>query len=132
MKATLPFHLVLSMALLTGWAWADGNSAPVPPSEIGEPQPTAPHQEYDALFSDILKALPSAQRAQVDSAQGAKTKEKDIPKTDPAAAREAAKAKREKALGELPPEVKARVDKAITELDNRRKEKAAELKELGP
>ena len=124
MKPTRSFRLALMTALLMGRVWADGNQEPAAP-----PAPAAAKQEYDALFSDILKSLPAGQRAQVDSAQAAKSKDKPV---DPAAAREAAKAKREKALGELPPEVKARVDKAITDLENRRKEKAAELKELGP
>lgn len=128
MKPSLPFKPALFAALLMGGAWADGNQEPVAPPA---PAAAAPQQTYDALYSDILQSLPAGQRAQVDSAQGAKDKqEKDKP--DPEAAKAAAEAKRAKVLSELPPEVKSRVDKAIKELDKRRTEKAAELKELRP
>jgi len=89
-------------------------------------------QDYDAIFSDILKSLPQDKRALVDSAHGAKGNAA-VPApgpVDPDAARKAGEAKRSQALQALPPEVKARVDKAISDLDNRRKQKQAEFKEL--
>lgn len=137
MSPTRPLCLALLSALLMGRAWAGGNQESALPAALFQAEAAAPEgaktpgQEYDALFSDILKTLPAGQRAQVDSAEAAKA-DKEKPKPDPDAAREAARAKREKALGELPPEVKARVDKALTDLEIRRKEKAAELKELAP
>ena len=91
----------------------------------------ADKRNYDAIFSDILNSLPQDKRALVDSAHGAKGNA--VPATgpaDPEAARKAGETKRSQALQALPPEVKARVDKAISDLDNRRKQKQAEFKEL--
>jgi len=120
-------------ALLTAKTWADDAVA----QTQAKPAATETHaasakQSYDAIFSDILKSLPQDKRALVDSAHGAKGNAA-APATgpaDPDAARKAGEAKRSQALQALPPEVKARVDKAISDLDNRRKQKQAEFKEL--
>lgn len=138
MKLPAPLLPMLIAALLAGRAFGDGAEPPAKPA-TGETQASSAKQDYDAIFSDILKSLPQEKRALVDSAHGAKgnaaaasanpgqgkpsEEEKDK-------ARKAAEAKRSQALQALPPEVKARVDKAITDLDNRRKEKQAEFKEL--
>jgi cell pole-organizing protein PopZ len=133
---TAPLPLLLA-ALLAGEAWSGGGAEPAKPA-AGEAGAPSARQDYDAIFSDILKSLPQEKRALVDSARDAKgngNAAKADPKGPPTEeekekAREEAKAKRSKALEALPADVKARVDKAITDLDNRRKEKQAEFKEL--
>ena len=128
--------LLAFAALLSGRTWADDAGAP-PPAKPTKPAATETHpatakQDYDAIFSDILKSLPQDKRALVDSAHGAKGNAAvPVPgPADPEAARKMGEAKRSQALQALPPEVKARVDKAISDLDNRRKQKQAEFKEL--
>jgi hypothetical protein len=132
MNPRFPLYLALAAALLLGKARAEDSQ---PAKATGAPAPNAadPKQSYDALFTDILKTLPQEKRALVDSAHGAKGKAVTPPArpADPEAAKKAAKEKRDKALQELPPEVKARVDKAIQDLDTRRMQREAELKELG-
>jgi hypothetical protein len=140
MKLRTALLPLLITALLTGRSWSDGTEPPAQPA-TGESQASSAKQGYDAIFSDILKSLPQEKRALVDSAHGAKGKA--VPaaaSADPGQgkpteeekdkARKEAEAKRTQALQTLPPEIKARVDKAITDLDNRRKEKQAEFKEL--
>ncbi len=140
--ALLPLTFPALLAIST---WADDAGAQAkarlvlgPKGEaLGKPAATETHaatakQDYDAIFSDILKSLPQDKRALVDSAHGAKGNAA-VPApgpVDPDAARKAGEAKRSQALQALPPEVKARVDKAISDLDNRRKQKQAEFKEL--
>ncbi|MBW8889631.1 MAG: hypothetical protein JF616_17890 [Fibrobacteres bacterium] len=131
--AFLPLSIA---ALLTTATWAD-DPASTPAQQPAKPAATESHaatakQDYDAIFSDILKSLPQDKRALVDSAHGAKGNAA-VPApgpVDPDAVRKAGEAKRSQALQALPPEVKARVDKAISDLDNRRKQKQAEFKEL--
>jgi hypothetical protein len=131
---------LLIASLLAGRSWSGGPEASSPPA-AGEPQASSAKREYDAIFSDILTSLPQEKRALVDSAHGAKgnpvatAASADPGKGKPTEAekdkaRKEAEAKRSQALQTLPPEVKARVDKAISDLDNRRKEKQAEFKEL--
>jgi hypothetical protein len=124
-------------ALVAARSWADGAAAEparkpaASGSQAAPAKPASPKQDYDAIFSDILKSLPQDKRALVDSAHGAKGNAAPAAgPADPDAARKAGEAKRSQALQTLPPEVKARVDKAITDLDNRRKQKQAEFKEL--
>lgn len=132
MNPRTPLYLALAAALFLGKAQAEDSK---PAKDAGAPAAKAadPKQTYDALFTDIVANLPQEKRALVDSAHGAKGKAVTPPArpADPEAAKQAAKEKRDKALQELPPEVKARVDKAINELDTRRKEREAELKDLG-
>jgi hypothetical protein len=88
---------------------------------------------YDALYSDILKTLPQEGKSKVDSARGRDAKA-GLKQAKPTLSAEDVKKdaleKRKKELDELPPEVKARVDKVLSGLDNRRKEKQTEFKEL--
>lgn len=131
-----PLFIAALLTGLMGRTWADDAGAQPPAKPVKtESHPSADKatdkQNYDAIFSDILKSLPQDKRALVDSAHGAKGNA--APATgpaDPEAARKAGEAKRSQALQALPPEVKARVDKAISDLDNRRKQKQAEFKEL--
>jgi hypothetical protein len=125
-------HPALMALLLSIPVWADGKPEAAPPAaEAKAAAAPAAREEYDALFSQILKGLPQDKKALVDSAQGAKAKSGETPMAaDPQALKDAAAAKRSQALKDLPPDVKARVDKAITDLDNRRKAKEAEFKEL--
>ena len=135
---------LLFAVLMAGWSRADEGATganPSAPAAAAE-KPASAKQEYDAIFSDILQSLPQDKRALVDSAHGAKgAGPHAAPPANPGngkpteeekeKARQAAKAKRSEAIQALPPEMRSRVDKAITDLDNRRKEKQAELKELG-
>jgi hypothetical protein len=135
---TLLLILAAAAALPAGRAWADDAANPSAPAEAaktGTPPADAAKAGsapgYDALFSEILKALPQEKRALVDSARGAQGN--GVPPAGAATAEEARKAaadKRSRAMQSLPPEIKARVDKAISDLDARRKEKQAEFKDL--
>ena len=140
MKPTATHHPMLIAALLAGRAWCGQGAEAPAKAATGGNQASSAKQDYDAIFSDILKSLPQEKRALVDSAHGAKGNAAAAVPADPGQgkpsdeekdkARKAAEAKRSQALQALPPEVKARVDKAISDLDNRRKEKQAEFKEL--
>lgn len=108
-------------------AWCGEAAAPEAPAVQ-----SAPAKSYDELFGEILQNLPEKNRAKVDSARAAG-------KTGPSApALPEAKGqpdptlfeKREKALEKLSPDVKARVEKAIKDLENRRKDRELEFKEL--
>jgi hypothetical protein len=134
-----PLFIAALLGGTTGRTWADDAGAlatPKPAKPVtAESHPSADKatdkQNYDAIFSDILKSLPQEKRALVDSAHGAKGNAAPAARpADSEAARKAGEAKRSQALQALPPEVKARVDKAISDLDNRRKQKQAEFKEL--
>jgi hypothetical protein len=133
MNLRIALLILSSAALSTGKAWADDAGAQPPPKPAATETPAATaKQSYDAIFSDILKSLPQDKRALVDSAHGTKGNAA-VPApgpVDPDEARKKGEAKRSQALQALPPEVKARVDKAISDLDNRRKQKQAEFKEL--
>jgi hypothetical protein len=140
MKPNATLLPMLIAALLAGRAWCgEGAEAPAKTATGGN-QASSAKQDYDAIFSDILKSLPQEKRALVDSAHAKGNSASASDPADPGKgqpteeekdkARKDAAAKRSKALEALPPEVKARVDKAISDLDNRRKEKQAELKEL--
>ncbi|MDB5048824.1 MAG: hypothetical protein JWO30_1895 [Fibrobacteres bacterium] len=102
----------------------------IPPKDKVEPQ-TANRKAYDALYSDIIKTLPRDGKAKVDSVRGRDTQPKQTvnPRT-PEDVKKKHFEKRKKELDELPLEVKARVDKVLIDLDNRRKEKKTEFKEL--
>jgi hypothetical protein len=140
MKLPTALLPLLIATLLAGTSWSEGAEPPAQPA-AGESQASSAKQNYDAIFSDILKSLPQEKRALVDSAHGAKgSAVAAAVQAEPAKgrpteeekekARKDAEAKRSQALQALPPEVKARVDKAISDLDNRRREKQAEFKEL--
>ena len=129
------------IAILAVLAGSDAGAQPAAKPATGENQASSEKQSYDAIFSEILKALPQEKRALLDSAHGAKGNAAmaagpaDAGKGKPTEeekdkARKDAQEKRTQALQTLPPDVKARVDKAISDLDNRRKEKQAEFKEL--
>lgn len=130
LKAFLP------CLLLAGMAVAQDKPAlreSVGQSKEAEEKAAANRKAYDALYSDIVKNLPQEGKIKVDSAHGREAK--NLPeqagniKTREDLKRDVVE-KRKKELSELPPEVKARVDKVLSNLDNRRKEKQAEFKEL--
>lgn len=90
---------------------------------------------YEALYSDILKTLPQDGRSKIDSARGHSASPQakpDAAKPAPEERKKEAFEKHKKNLDDLSPEVKARVDKALKDLEKRRKEKKAEFKELKP
>ena len=141
MNLRTPLLALLIATLLTGRSWSDGGAVPPANPATGESQASSAQQKYDAIFSDILKSLPQEKRALVDSAHGAKGNAVSAAGTanpgqgkpteeEKDKARKEGEAKRSQALQGLPPDIKARVDKAITDIDNRRKQKQAELKEL--
>ncbi len=103
-----------------------------PPAEAAKPD-AANRKTYDNLYSEILKTLPQDGKAKVDSAHGAEAKAKGQQAVKPKTPEDIQKTiadKRNQEMEALPPAVKARVDKALSDLDNRRKEKALEFKEL--
>lgn len=133
-------RFALISLLLAGLACAqdkaperNGGSQPKAETPSVDPASAANRKAYDALYSDILKTLPPDGRTKIDSARGHAVS----PQTKPSAValpseetRKEALEKRKKDLEDLSPEVKARVDKALKDLDKRRKEKKAEFKEL--
>ncbi|HKP94162.1 MAG TPA: hypothetical protein VJ385_00255 [Fibrobacteria bacterium] len=127
--------ILLPGLVLAGFAWAEDNAArdlPAPSKESTEAASPS-RKAYDALFFDILKALPQEGKSKVDSARGRERDAAAKPSGDarsPEDLRKDAIERRKKNLEELPPDVKARVDKVLSGLDNRRKEKQTEFKEL--
>lgn len=94
--------------------------------------PTERAKTYDELFGEILQNLPEKNRAKVDSARAnGKTPPETPAVTETKGPPDHAMVeKREKALEKLSPDVKARVEKAIKDLENRRKDRDLEFKEL--
>jgi hypothetical protein len=108
---------------------------------------TESQAKYDGLFSEILKNMPEADRAKVDSARKAealppkaaaaqraaaeKKAAKQAAKADKAAEKAADKlAKAAEKAEDLPPSVKQKVEKAISDIEKRKAERKAEFKEL--
>lgn len=106
---------------------ADGMKA-VPGSATVDP--AANRKTYDALYSDIIEALPLDGKVKVDSARVQSGPGKVKPADPQEKSAKSMEEKRNRALEELPPAVKARVDKVISDLDTRRREKDSEFKEL--
>ncbi len=110
-------------------------SAALPGKDKEKEKPPAQavnRKAYDDLYSEILKTLPQDGKAKVDSARrldrSPSVQQHAVGAgqgRDPEALQ-----KHNRDLQELPPAVKARVDKVLTELDSRRKEKEMEFKEL--
>ena len=131
----------LMIIALAACAWADG--APATPASVApaaavmdKEKPSAPaanRKAYDDLYSEILKTLPQDGKAKVDSARRQDRKPVAQKTNGPGVGQGRdpdAMQKHNRDLQELPPAVKARVDKVLTELDSRRKEKETEFKEL--
>ncbi len=92
-------------------------------------------KSYDELYADILSNLPKDAKAKVDSAQSGGSQKGDSKKAKVKTAEELRKLateKRSHEMKELPTAVKARVDKVLSDLDTRRKEKVLEFKEINP
>lgn len=101
------------------------------PDTPGGPAP-AKQKAYEDLFSEIMGTLPREGLDKVDSARGSGPA-KATPTARPATPEELArrlKERRDFELGELPPAVKDRVDRVLSDLQDRRNEKALEFKEL--
>jgi hypothetical protein len=94
----------------------------------------ANRKAYDALYSDIIRTLPQEGLQKVDSARGSDGKAEAGKSAGHAKAAKDAKKKasekRNKELDQLPSDVKDRVDKAMSHLEKRKKEKKSEFKEL--
>ncbi len=132
---TLLTGLFLSFAVPA--AAQDGSAAEdSSPKSLPKAEAPAKREAYDALYSDIIRTLPQEGKSKVDSARGRERKPetkqgkqgKQAP--DPEEIKREALDKRKRELDELPPDVKARVDKALSDLDSRRREKQTEFKEL--
>jgi hypothetical protein len=133
-------RFALIALLLSGFACAqdkapDRGAAAQPNAEAPQADPgsAANRKAYDALYSDILKTLPQEGRSKLDSARGRTARPQAAPAAVPLPSQEVSKEaleRRKKDLEDLSPEVKARVDKALKDLEKRRKEKKAEFKEL--
>lgn len=105
-------------------------------------QPTDKTEEaqksYSDIFTDIMESLPQESRAQVDSASQARPRthsdgvedSRDEASTggNKGQADELA-GKRSKALDELPPDVRQRVEKAMETMKQRHENKAMQFKE---
>jgi hypothetical protein len=126
--------LTLSGSATLSWAGENAADRDGPAASKAPAETTSPNRKaYDALYSDILKTLPQEGKSKVDSARGKETaaasKQAGAARTLDEIKKDALE-KRKKELDELPPDVKARVDKVMSDLDNRRKEKQTEFKEL--
>jgi hypothetical protein len=128
---------LLFTSLLLAWTAAakeqSGDGEKAAPGMEKTDQPASNRKAYDALYSDIIRTMPQEGKSKVDSARGKDANGKpkqDVTPRSPDDLKKEAFEKRKKELDELPPEVKARVDKVLSDLDNRRKEKQAEFKEL--
>ena len=126
---------LLAGLMLSALAAAQDGAAAGDSSPKSQPKAEAPakREAYDALYSDIIRTLPQDGKSKVDSARGRERKPetkpgKQIP--DPEELKRDAVEKRKRELDDLPPDVKARVDKALSDLDSRRREKQTEFKEL--
>ena len=126
---------LLAGLMLSALAAAQDGAAAGDSSPKSQPKAEAPakREAYDALYSDIIRTLPQDGKSKVDSARGRERKPetkpgKQIP--DPEELKRDALEKRKRELDDLPPDVKARVDKALSDLDSRRREKQTEFKEL--
>jgi hypothetical protein len=124
--------LILS---LSGLAAAQDGPSAGDSSPNGQTKAEAPAKlkAYDALYSDIIRTLPQEGKSKVDSARGRERRPETNPdkrKPDPEEIKREALEKRKKELDDLPPDVKARVDKVLSDLDSRRREKQTEFKEL--
>ena len=140
MRIPLDLRFVLPCLLLIGFSVAQDK----PSVQENSPQPrengaslsessAKNRKAYDALYSDIFKALPQDGKLKVDSARGRDPKTESPQASSTLTLEELKKnalEKRKRERDELSPEVKARVDKVLSGLDNRRKEKQAEFKEL--
>lgn len=123
--------VALGTALLAASA-VPADETPRAPAAREEKADVAPARGYDEIFGEILQNLPEKSRAKVDSAR-AKAEGPAAAPAGPAAGNlpdPERKGSREKALEKLAPEVKARVEKAIRDLETKRRERALEFKEL--
>jgi hypothetical protein len=140
----IPIYNILFAATLLGAAWADdkadknakneNDAKPAAATSAGQAQAASNRKAYDELYSEILNTLPQNGKAKVDSARHHDEKPAAKPATA-AASKEPAKEaleKQKRELEELPPVVKARVDKVLSDLETRRKEKELEFRELKP
>ena len=86
----------------------------------------------DQIFSDIMQTLPKDLKSKVENANeimnDRKTPENVIEEKKEAAVQ--AEEQKQKALQELPEDVRVKVEKVIKEMDSRMKERQGQLKEL--
>ena len=135
MKNAAVMKSLLAGLMWTGLAIAQEGSAAGDTSPKNQPKADAPakREAYDALYSDIIRTLPQEGKSKVDSARVRERKPESKPgkeAPDPEELKRNALEKRKRELDELPADVKARVDKALSDLDSRRREKQTEFKEL--
>lgn len=132
MLERIALHSLFALALISAAATADAVAGDTG-IEDGKAAAPSHRKAYDALFSDIIKGLPGEGLSKVDSARGGNDKRVADHSTKAASVDELKKdavEKRKKEMEELSPEVKARVDKVLSGLDNRRREKQVEFKEI--
>ena len=108
--------------MLSGLAAAQDGAAAGDTSPENQPKTEAPakREAYDALYSDIIRTLPQEGKSKVDSARGRERKPESKPgkqAPDPEELKRNALEKRKREMDDLPPDVKARVDKALSDLD---------------
>lgn len=135
MRNAAVMKTLLAGLILSGLAAAQDGSAAKDSSPKSQPKADAPakREAYDALYSDIIRTLPQEGKSKVDSARVRERKPESgpgKPAPDPEELKRNALEKRKRELDDLPPDVKARVDKALSDLDSRRREKQTEFKEL--
>ena len=87
-------------------------------------------KRLDLLFDQIMQTLPEGARSKVDSAATVKTDRRPIPGVSSAGNMEHnnAHSPRER-LSELPDDLKAQVERAITDMEQRKEERKAQFRE---
>ncbi len=118
-------------ALLAAASVFGGEPSRVPDSPAVQAE-SAPSRGYDEIYGEILQNLSGQSRAKVDSARTKAESPAKVPEEAAAAKRTEPErgGKREKALEKLAPEVKARVEKAIRDMETKRRERELEFREL--
>jgi hypothetical protein len=89
-------------------------------------------KQIDLLFDRIMKTLPDAERSKVDSAASAQLLRHETRTTAaaaPAHEREIAPRVGAKRIEDLPPELRAQVERTINSMESRREERKAQFRE---
>ena len=118
-------HLLLIVAvtcLTTGSAIAQQKDTNNLPSD---------EKQIDVLFDRIMNTLPNAERMKVDSAASTQARSRDPQKRTPPAFRERETMPKTAArrVEELPPELKAQVERTINSMESRRDERKVQFRE---
>ena len=90
----------------------------------------ANEQRIDLLFDQIMKTLPDGERMKVDSAASMEVNRRESARTAPSAvSHERGNTPRTTRVNDLPPELKAQVERTINSMETRKEERKAQFRE---